>query len=104
MAVETAADRLSMFNINDFGTLAYYKSKGKRYAVEGIFDREYNGVDVAEVEVASTIPVFFMPTANLPCAYAFGDALEIDCAQVFTIRNIESDGTGISKLRLEATS
>jgi hypothetical protein len=44
-----------------------------------------------------------MRTADLPCRFAFGDTLEIDCAP-FTIRNIESDGTGMSKLRLEATS
>lgn len=103
MGVESASDRAAMLSINDFGTLAIYKSKGKRYSVAGIFDREYGGVDVAEVEMASTVPIFFMRTADLPCAFAFGDTLEIDCVP-FTIRNIESDGTGMSKLRLEATS
>lgn len=103
MGVETAADRAAMLNVNDFGISAIYKSKGKRYPVSGIFDREYGGVDIAEVEMASTVPIFFMRTADLPCAFAFGDTLEIDCVP-FTIRNIESDGTGMSKLRLEATS
>jgi hypothetical protein len=103
MGVETAADLASMLSINDFGATAIYKSKGKRYTVTGIFDREYEGVDIAEVEMASTIPIFHMRTADLPCAFAFGDTLEIDCVP-FTIRNIEGDGTGMSKLRLEATS
>lgn len=103
MGVETAADRAAMLSVNDFGTAAIYKSKGKRYAVSGIFDREYAGVDVAEAEFASTQPIFFMRTEDLPCAYAFGDILEIDCVN-FTIRNIEGDGVGMSKLRLEASS
>lgn len=103
MPVETAVDRAAMVSANDFGIIAVYKSKGKGYKVSGIFDREYAGVDIAEAEIASTLPVFLMQTADLPCRFAFGDTLEIDCVP-FTIRNIEGDGTGMSRLRLEATS
>jgi hypothetical protein len=103
MGVETAADRATMLSVTDFGTLAVYKSKGKRYPINGIFDREYLGVDVAEAEFASSEPVFHIRTADLPCRWAFGDVLDIDCA-LFNIRNVENDGTGMTKLRLEATS
>jgi hypothetical protein len=103
MGVETAADRATMLAVSDFGTVAIYKSKGKRYPISGIFDREYLGVDVAEAEFASSEPVFHIQTTDLPCRWAFGDTLEIDCV-AFTVRNVENDGTGMTKLRLEATS
>lgn len=87
---------------SDWGVAAIYKSGGKRYPVQGIFDREYIGVNVADVEFASTLPAFHFPTASLPCRAYVGDTLYID-SDVYTIRNIENDGTGITRLRLEAT-
>lgn len=102
MAVETAADRASMCAASDWGSAAIYKSANKRYPVQGIFDREYVGVNVSDVEFASTLPAFHFPTASLPCRATVGDTLYID-DDVYTIRNIENDGTGITRLRLEAT-
>ncbi len=87
---------------SDWGVAAIYKSGGKRYPVQGIFDREYIGVNVSDVEFASTLPAFHFPTASLPCRAYVGDTLYID-EDVYTIRNIENDGTGITRLRLEAT-
>ncbi len=87
---------------SDWGVAAIYKSDGKRYPVQGIFDREYIGVNVSDVEFASTLPAFHFPTASLPCRAYVGDTLYID-DDVYTIRNIENDGTGITRLRLEAT-
>ena len=87
---------------SDWGVAAIYKSGGKRYPVQGIFDREYIGVNVSDVEFASTLPAFHFPTASLPCRAYVGDTLYID-DDVYTIRNIEDDGTGITRLRLEAT-
>ncbi len=87
---------------SDWGVAAIYKSGGKRYPVQGIFDREYIGVNVSDVEFASTLPAFHFPTASLPCRAYVGDTLYID-DDVYTIRNIENDGTGITRLRLEAT-
>ena len=87
---------------SDWGSAAIYKSANKRYTVQGIFDREYIGVNVSDVEFASTLPAFHFPTASLPCRAAFGDTLYIG-EDVSTIRNMENDGTGITRLRLEAT-
>lgn len=87
---------------SDWGVAAIYKSGGKRYPVQGIFDREYIGVNVSDVEFASTLPAFHFPTTSLPCRAYVGDTLYID-DDVYTIRNIENDGTGITRLRLEAT-
>ena len=102
MAVETAADRASMCAASDWGVEAIYKKANTRYKVQGIFDREYIGVNVSDVEFASTLPAFHFPTASLPCSATVGDTLYID-DDVYTIRNIENDGTGITRLRLEAT-
>jgi hypothetical protein len=102
MPVETSADRAAMLSPKDWGVTATYNSKGKRYPISGIFDREYQAVDVAEAEVSSTFPVFHIQTADLPCRYQFGDTIQIE-GETFNIRDIQPDGTGISMLRLEAT-
>lgn len=102
MPVETAADRASMCAASDWGSAAIYKSANKRYPVQGIFDSDYQSVNVADVEFASTEPVFHFPTASLPCRAAIGDLIYIG-EDIYTVRNIENDGTGITRLRLEAT-
>lgn len=102
MAVETDADRLSMFGANDFGVVAHYFSGTKRYSLNGIFDKEYQGVQTADVEFASSLPVFYFPSSQLPCRWAYGDTLVID-DDTYTVRNVEPDGTGVTRLRLEAT-
>lgn len=103
MAVERAADLISMFAATDWGVNAIYRNKGKRFGITGIFDNNYVDVDVAEVEFASSTPIFTIPTAALPCDPAIGDTLVIDCNS-YTIRNFKADGTGVTTLHLQVST
>jgi hypothetical protein len=100
MTFESSFDRASMFSPSDWGRKAVYKNKGKRFTINGIFDSNYQLVDVAEVGFSSSTPIFTIPTAALPCKPVVGDLLFIDCDQ-YTIRNFKADGTGVTVLVLE---
>lgn len=101
MAVETAADRAIFFAVADFGVAATYRRNSTDSTVNGIFDNEFVQVEVAEVPYDSTEPVFYCRTADLPSGYTVGDRLTVDSVY-YTIREFQPDGTGVSKLRLEA--
>jgi hypothetical protein len=100
MTFESNFDRVSMFSPSDWGRKAVYKNKGKRFTINGIFDNNYQLVDVAEVGFSSSTPIFTIPTAALPCKPVVGDLLFIDCDQ-YTVRNFKADGTGVTVLVLE---
>jgi hypothetical protein len=100
MTFESSFDRVSMFSPSDWGRKAVYKNKGKRFTINGIFDSNYQLVDVAEVGFSSSTPIFTIPTAALPCKPVVGDLLFIDCDQ-YTVRNFKADGTGVTVLVLE---
>lgn len=101
MAVETAADRAVFFDVDDFGVAATYRRGVTDSTVNGIFDNEFVQVEVAEVPYDSTEPVFYCQTADLPSGYTVGDRLTVNSVY-YTIREFQPDGTGVSKLRLEA--
>lgn len=103
MPVESAADLAVFFSPSDFGVSATYLRATARHAVTGIFDREYVAADVAEVAFATTEPVFHLRSAHVPAGAVPGDRLVIDGAS-WTVRNIEPDGTGVTRLRLEAAT
>lgn len=100
MTFESSFDRASMFSPSDWGRKAVYKNKGKRFTINGIFDSNYQLVDVAEVGFSSSTPIFTISTAALPCKPVVGDLLFIDCDQ-YTVRNFKADGTGVTVLVLE---
>lgn len=100
MTFESSFDRASMFSPSDWGRKAVYKNKGKRFTINGIFDSNYQLVDVSEVGFSSSTPIFTIPTAALPCKPVVGDLLFIDCEQ-YTVRNFKADGTGVTVLVLE---
>jgi hypothetical protein len=100
MTFESSFDRASMLSPSDWGRKAVYKNKGKRFTINGIFDSNYQLVDVAEVGFSSSTPIFTIPTAALPCKPVVGDLLFIDCDQ-YTVRNFKADGTGVTVLVLE---
>jgi hypothetical protein len=100
MTFESSFDRASMFSPSDWGRKAVYRNKGKRFTINGIFDSNYQLVDVAEVGFSSSTPIFTIPTAALPCKPVVGDLLFIDCDQ-YTVRNFKADGTGVTVLVLE---
>jgi hypothetical protein len=101
MPVESAADRAAFFSSQDFGVSATYSRGGTPSTVTGIFDREYVSADVAEVPFASTEPVFSLRSADVPSGAIPGDTLTIS-GTAFVVRNIEPDGTGVTRLRLES--
>lgn len=97
---ESSFDRFSMMAASDWGVAAIYKSQGKRFPIVGIYDRDYQLVDVAEVGFSSSTPIFTIPTAALPCRPRVGDNLYIG-TESFTVRNFKADGTGVTVLTLE---
>ena len=101
MAVETATDRAALFGINDFGVTATYSRGVTTSSVIGIFDNLYVTVDIAEVGYASAEPEFLMQSSQVPSGAVQGDTLTID-ATAYIVRNIEPDGTGVTRLRLQA--
>lgn len=101
MAVETAADRAVFFDVDDFGVAATYRRGVTNSTVNGIFDNEFVQVEVGEVPYDSTEPVFYCRTADLPAGFTVGDRLTVSTVP-YTIREFQPDGTGVSKLRLEA--
>lgn len=89
-----AEDLTPFFNVEDFGSAALYNGTT---TVNGIFDREYlEALD----GVAGSGPAFTCRTADVPSA-ANGDTLAI-ASVTYTVRGVESDGTGVTLLRLEA--
>ena len=100
MAVETAADRAALFEIDDFGIVAYYLRGRITHRVIGIFDNIYVTVDIAEVGYASAEPEFLMQSSQVPSGAVQGDTITINSI-AYIVRNIEPDGTGITRLRLQ---
>lgn len=70
--------------------------------VVGIFDLAYQLGDVGGTGMASTAPVFTLPTANVP-ANPIGLAMVVNLIS-YTVSAHEPDGTGISLLMLERVS
>lgn len=103
MPVESAADRLTFLDTDEFGTSATYTLvAGGATTVQGIFDAEFREVvaDERGVGVGVNPPGFTMREADLPSGYGDGDSLTI-AAVVYTIRTHEKDGHGMVVLALE---
>ena len=103
MPVESAADRLTFLDTDEFGTSATYcLAAGGFSTVQGIFDKEYTEVVEAQFGVGvGTHPARFrMREADLPGSYGDGDTLIVSTV-TYTIRDHELDGTGMVELRLE---
>ena len=101
MAVESAADRAIFFGVDDFGITATYTRGATPSTVIGIFDMAYVTVDVAEVGYASAEPEFLMQSSQVPSGAVPGDTLTVN-STAYIVRNIEPDGTGVTRLRLQA--
>ena len=101
MAVESSFDRTSFFT--DAAVTFVYKNKGVRYTMRGIFDSDYQGVNVADPEFASDQPQITMPTAALPFEPLSGDKVYY-ADEVYNVRNFRNDGTGVTVIVLEITT
>ena len=101
MPVESAADRLTFLDVDEFGTSATYCLKNGGFStVAGIFDKEYVEVVGFDVGVGTHPARFRMREADLPGTYGDGDTLIVS-AVTYTVRDHELDGTGMVELRLE---
>ncbi len=102
MAVESAEDLASFFDTDEFALAATYTLQGGgASAVNGIFDDAFIEVEVgAGVPIGSTDPQFKCRSADVPATAAEGDTLTAS-GTVYTVRIIEPDGTGSTRLTLE---
>lgn len=101
MGVESAADILDFFELDDFAdTATYTPVGGSASSVLGIFDAPQasrNATDLMDITIPS--PQFVCRTADVPLA-ADGDEIIIR-AVAYTVRVVLSDGTGVTTLMLE---
>lgn len=101
MGVESAADILDFFELDDFAdTATYTRLGGSAVSVLGIFDEPQasrNATDLMDITIPS--PQFVCRTADVPLA-ADGDEIVIR-ATAYKVRVVLNDGTGVSTLMLE---
>jgi hypothetical protein len=99
--VESAADILDFFELDDFAdTATYTPVGGSASSVLGIFDAPQasrNATDLMDITIPS--PQFVCRTADVPAA-ADGDEIIIRTV-AYTVRVVLSDGTGVTTLMLE---
>jgi hypothetical protein len=82
--------------------LTYRRGK-TRFNVRGILDSPYQAVAVAEPEFASERMTLTIPSASLPKDSAEGDKI-INGQNIYTVREIQPDGTGVTVLVLETAT
>ena len=101
MGVESAADILDFFELDDFAdTATYTRVGGSPASVLGIFDEPQasrGATDLVDVTIPS--PQFVCRTADVSSA-ADGDEIVIRSV-AYTVRVVLTDGTGVSTLILE---
>ena len=101
MGVESAADILDFFELDDFAdTATYTRVGGGAVSVLGIFDEPQasrNATDMMDITIPS--PQFVCRTADVPLA-ADGDEIIIRTI-AYKVRVVLTDGTGVSTLILE---
>lgn len=101
MPVESSADILDFFELDDFADAATYTPMGgSASTVLGIFDNPQasrNATDLIDVTIPA--PQFVCRTADVPNA-ADGDAIVIRSVS-YLVRVSLNDGTGVSTLLLE---
>jgi len=101
VAVETDTERAVFFDTDDFAvTASYTPAGGSATDIKGIFDDEYEPIEVGGfVPVSSSAPVFQCKTSDVSAA-ADGDALTVNSTS-YVIRVVMNDGTGVTMLQLE---
>lgn len=104
MAVESAADILDFFELDDFADSATYTpAGGSASTVLGIFDAPQasrNATDMMDITIPA--PQFVCRTVDVPNA-ADGDSIVIRSVSYY-VRVVLADGTGVSTLILERVS
>ena len=104
MGVESAADILDFFELDDFADSATYTPvDGCPSTILGIFDAPQasrNATDLMDITIPA--PQFVCRTVDVPNA-ADGDSIVIRSVSYY-VRVVLTDGTGVSTLILERVS
>lgn len=106
MAVETAADRLTFFDADEFAVdVTYTPLSGSAIAFTGIFDDAHLAVEMGgEAAVSTTAPVLTCRADDLD-TLSLGEARQGDGVEIggasYTVTDVQPDGTGIVMLVLE---
>lgn len=103
MAVESAADRLSFVDEDEFAVEATYTAVGgsSSSTVNVIFDNAFLELDVgSQVGAATVQPMIECRSSDLTNGGKQGDTFVID-GVTYKARIIQPDGTGMTKIALE---
>jgi hypothetical protein len=108
VGVESAADRRAFLATEGFGTVALYQpSNGLERAITGIFDDAHLVSSGSEAGVAGTAPVFTCTADDLALLSlgkaVYDDQMVID-DDIYLVKQIQPDGTGMVMLLLEKQS
>lgn len=106
MPVESAVDRATFLNADEFGAEGVYTPAGGVASgpISGIFDRPSIAAGINDAATVDARPTFCCQADALPTA-ADADAedrLDVTGEGAFTVFSIEPDGTGMVLLRLGA--
>lgn len=102
MPVETAADRATFVDTDDFAEAGAYTlaAGGDPVTVNGIYDAPHASQNLGGVvELSAADPSFLARSADLPSGAAQGDTLAL-AAGTFKVKNLEPDGAGFTIVTL----
>ena len=101
MAVETAADRAAMLNVDEHGIEATYIDEfGVETNFYGIFDNPYFAPSgLGEVSFAESNPSILASSSDCT-TMKYGERIEINSV-VWVIRELMPDGVGMTEITLE---
>lgn len=105
MAIEGPDEFAVFFDAEVFGeTASYARAVGPAVPIAGIFTAAHSAAAPMGdwPGVSTTAPVFTCAAAGLPAGAAAGDTITRGAA-VWTVRDIQPDGTGLARLILERT-
>ncbi len=116
MPVETAADRLTFLNSDEFAVEATYTpaAGGASWTIKGLFDSAAIAIEVGgEVDVQTRKPMMTCRVDDLSGGGGEGDTIVLTSAQLlaagldtnpagtYKVRIVQPDGTGMVDLALE---
>lgn len=101
MPAESAADRASFVETDEFGVAATLTPDGgAAVSIDGIFDGPFDAEPAGDVSVGASTPAFLCRTADLPSGTDNAAAIVIS-GVTYRVAEIRDDGTGMTELALE---
>lgn len=101
MPVESAQDRLDMLDLDEWAADITIPGPA---TIQGIVDAEFQGAEIGEYGITASAPQFTCRTADIP---SLAETNTITIANdpggndgTYTVKEIQSDGTGISLVTL----